>query len=357
MFIRNCTKHQRKLTILNAKKFNYPTIDGGHGLWTRCDGCGIILYIKHLIENYRVCAGCGYNLHMNTKERIEQFLDYGSWRPIDEDFSPCDPIEFQDERDYFERLEEAQERTGFQDAIQTGTGMLHEIPVAFAVMDFTFMGGSMGSVVGEKLTRLIEYATKKGLTLLVVCASGGARMQEGIYSLMQMAKISAALHKYQSSGTRIYISILTSPTTGGVTASFAMSADLVLAEPKALIGFAGRRVIEETLQEVTLPVDFQTAEYLLFHGLINHIIPRNAFKGALFEIISLYKNAPYKRSPLKVNKTRTSQIENKTFSFGEFSKLDKVEDHLQNSAREAVRAAIRKANKKRFSGKFKKKNM
>lgn len=342
MFLRNWTKHQRKLKIINAQKFNYPTIDGSHGLWTRCDSCGIILYIKHLIENYRVCSGCGFNLQMNTQERIEQLLDTDSWRPIDENFSPCDPLEFQDERNYLERLEEAQERTGFQDAIQTGTGMLHEIPVALGVMDFSFMGGSMGSVVGEKLTRLIEYATKKGLTLLVVCASGGARMQEGIYSLMQMAKISAALQKYQSSGNLVYISILTSPTTGGVTASFAMSADLILAEPKALIGFAGRRVIEETLQEVTLPVDFQTAEYLLFHGLINHIIPRDSFKGALFEIISLYKNAPCKRPPLNITKTRTTKIENKIFPFGEFLHSDKVKKHLRDGPREAVRAAIRK---------------
>ena len=340
MFIKNWTKHQHKLKSINAQKFpSYPTIDGSHGLWTRCDGCGIILYIKHLIENYRVCAGCGFNLQMNIEERIEQLLDTDSWRPIDENFSPCDPLEFQDERDYFERLEEAQERTGFQDAIQTGTGMLHEIPVALGIMDFTFMGGSMGSVVGEKLTRLIEYATKEGLTLLVVCSSGGARMQEGIFSLMQMAKVSAALHKYQSSGNLVYISILTSPTTGGVTASFAMSADLILAEPKALIGFAGRRVIEETLQEVTLPVDFQTAEYLLFHGLINHIIPRDSFKGALFEILRLYRNAPCKRPPLIRNKKRNFQIENKIFPF---SHLDKVENHLRDGSRESVRAAIRK---------------
>ena len=337
MFRRNWTKHQRKLEIINALKFNYPTIDGSHGLWTRCDSCGIILYIKHLIEDYRVCSGCGFNLQMNIEERLEQLLETDSWRPIDEDFSPCDPLEFQDERDYFERLEEAQERTGFQDAIHTGTGLLFDIPVALGVMDFTFMGGSMGSVVGEKLTRLIEYATKEGLILIVVCASGGARMQEGIYSLMQMAKVSAALQRYQSSGNLVYVSILTSPTTGGVTASFAMSADLVLAEPKSLIGFAGRRVIEETLQEVTLPADFQTAEYLLKRGLINHIIARNAFKGALYEILRLYKNAPCRRPPLIPKKVRTSQIEKKIVTFGESSHLNK-----RDNSREAVRAAIRK---------------
>ena len=173
--------------------------------------------------------------------------------------------------------------------------MLDGIPVALGVMDFHFMGGSMGSVVGEKITRLIEYATQEGLTLILVCASGGARMQEGILSLMQMAKISAALHIYQSYANLLYISVLTSPTTGGVTASFAMLGDLIFAEPKALIGFAGRRVIEQTLQE-QLPDDFQTAEYLLHHGLLDLIVPRVFFKQALSETITIYKDAPLKKS-------------------------------------------------------------
>jgi acetyl-CoA carboxylase carboxyl transferase subunit beta len=232
---------------------------------------------------------------MNSQERIEHLIDSGTWRPLDEILSPCDPLEFRDQKQYTERLKEAQERTGLQDAVQTGTGMLDDIPIALGVMDFNFMGGSMGSVVGEKITRLIEYATQEGLTLILVCASGGARMQEGILSLMQMAKISAALQIYQSCANLLYISVLTSPTTGGVTASFAMLGDLIFAEPKALIGFAGRRVIEQTLQE-QLPDDFQTAEYLLHHGLLDLIVPRSFLKQALSETITLYKDAPFKES-------------------------------------------------------------
>ena len=285
---------QRKLKLLNAPKYTHPASDGSQGLWTRCDHCGVILYIKHLKENQRVCFGCGYHLQMNSQERIEHLIDQGTWRPLDETLSPCDPLEFKDQKSYTERLKEAQDRTGLQDAVQTGTGILDGIPVALGVMDFNFMGGSMGSVVGEKITRLIEYATQEGLTLILVCASGGARMQEGILSLMQMAKISAALEVYQSSANLLYISVLTSPTTGGVTASFAMLGDLILAEPKALIGFAGRRVIEQTLQE-QLPEDFQTAEYLLHHGLLDLIVPRCFLKQALSETITLYKDAPFKR--------------------------------------------------------------
>jgi acetyl-CoA carboxylase carboxyl transferase subunit beta len=284
---------RRKLKLLNAPKYNQPASDGSQGLWTRCDHCGVILYIKHLKENQRVCFGCGYHLQMNSQERIEHLIDSGTWRPLDEILSPCDPLEFRDQKQYTERLKEAQERTGLQDAVQTGTGMLDGIPIALGVMDFNFMGGSMGSVVGEKITRLIEYATQEGLTLILVCASGGARMQEGIFSLMQMAKISAALQIYQSCANLLYISVLTSPTTGGVTASFAMLGDLIFAEPKALIGFAGRRVIEQTLQE-QLPDDFQTAEYLLHHGLLDLIVPRSFLKQALSETITLYKDAPFK---------------------------------------------------------------
>ena len=293
MSILSWIENQRKLKLLNAPKYNQPESDVGQGLWTRCDHCGVILYIKHLKENQRVCFGCGYHLQMSSTERIEYLIDTGTWRPFDETVSPCDPLEFRDQKAYTERLKDAQERTGLQDAVQTGTGLLDGIPVALGVMDFNFMGGSMGSVVGEKITRLIEYATQEGLPVILVCASGGARMQEGILSLMQMAKISAALHVHQNCAKLLYISVLTSPTTGGVTASFAMLGDLIFAEPKALIGFAGRRVIEQTLQE-QLPDDFQTAEYLLHHGLLDLIVPRSFLKQALSETITLYKEAPLK---------------------------------------------------------------
>lgn len=293
MSILSWIEEQRKLKLLNAPKYKKNDSNTTQGLWTRCDHCGVILYIKHLKENQRVCFGCGFHLQMTSSERIEHLIDANTWHPINETLSPGDPLEFKDQKAYTERLKEAQERTGLQDGIQTGTGLLDGIPVALGVMDFNFMGGSMGSVVGEKITRLIEYATHQGLPLILVCASGGARMQEGIFSLMQMAKISAALHVHQNCAKLLYIAVLTSPTTGGVTASFAMLGDLIFAEPKALIGFAGRRVIEQTLQE-QLPDDFQTSEYLLHHGLLDLIIPRSFLKQALSETITLYKEAPLK---------------------------------------------------------------
>lgn len=239
-------------------------------------------------------GGCNYHLKMTSQERIEHLIDPGTWRPMDETLSPMDPLEFVDQKSYPDRVKDSQEKTGMQDALRTGTGMLHGIPVALGVMEFGFMGGSMGSVVGEKLTRLIEYATQEGLALIIVSTSGGARMQEGIMSLMQMAKISAALHVHQNEANLLFISLLTSPTTGGVTASFGMLGDIIIAEPQAIIGFAGRRVIEQTLNE-KLPDDFQTAEYLLEKGLLDLVVPRSFLKGALYEIIDFYKDAPYKK--------------------------------------------------------------
>jgi acetyl-CoA carboxylase carboxyl transferase subunit beta len=270
------------------------TADRSKGLWTRCDKCGVILYVKHLKEHHHICFGCNYHLKMTSAERVEHLIDPGTWRPLDELMSAVDPLEFADQKPYPDRVRDSQLKTGMQDAIRTGTGLLHGIPVALAVMEFGFMGGSMGSVVGEKLTRLIEYATQEGLTLLVVCTSGGARMQEGIFSLMQMAKISAALHVHQNCANLLYVAILTSPTTGGVTASFGMLGDVIVAEPQAIIGFAGRRVIEQTLNE-ELPDDFQTAEYLLDKGLLDLVVPRSFMKGALYEIIDFYRAAPFKR--------------------------------------------------------------
>lgn len=264
------------------------------GLWTRCYQCGAVLYIKHLKENYHVCFACHSHLQMTSRERLQNLIDVGTWQPFDETLSSIDPLKFYDQKSYTSRLKDAQYQTGLQDSVLTGTGLLEGIPIALGIMDFNFMGGSMGSVVGEKFTRLIEYATREGLTLILVCASGGARMHEGVLSLMQMAKISAALNIYQNSAHLMYIAVLTSPTTGGVTASFAMLGDLILAEPNALIGFAGRRVIEQTLQE-KLPENFQTAEYLLEHGLLDLIISREFLKPALYEILSFYKDVPLKR--------------------------------------------------------------
>ena len=264
------------------------------GLWTRCYQCGAVLYLKHLKENYHVCFACHSHLQMTSRERLQNLIDVGTWQPFDETLSSIDPLKFYDQKSYTSRLKDAQYQTGLQDSVLTGTGLLEGIPIALGIMDFNFMGGSMGSVVGEKLTRLIEYATREGLTLIFVCASGGARMHEGVLSLMQMAKISAALNIYQNSAHLMYIAVLTSPTTGGVTASFAMLGDLIFAEPNALIGFAGRRVIEQTLQE-KLPENFQTAEYLLEHGLLDLIISREFLKPALYEILRFYKDVPLKK--------------------------------------------------------------
>lgn len=260
--------------------------DIADGLWNKCTACGVLAYTKDLRANQMVCLECGHHVRVDSDERIRQLIDVNTWSPLDEHLRPLDPLEFRDRKAYSDRLRETQEKTGLVDAVQTGLGQLNNLPVALGVMDFRFMGGSMGSVVGEKLTRLVERATQKRYPLIIVCASGGARMQEGMLSLMQMAKISAALERYRAN-LLLYIPVLTNPTTGGVTASFAMLGDIILAEPKATIGFAGRRVIEQTLRE-KLPDEFQTAEDLLKHGFVDAIVPRTQLKKTLAELICLH---------------------------------------------------------------------
>lgn len=260
------------------------------GLWTKCEACGVMTYTKDLRVNQMVCLECNHHIRVYSNERIRQLADAGTWVPMDERLIPSDPLKFRDRKSYSDRLREYQEKTGLPDAVQTGTCQFEGYPMALGVMDFQFMGGSMGSVVGEKLTRLIERATWERLPLVIVCASGGARMQEGMLSLMQMAKISAALERYREARL-LYIPVLTHPTTGGVTASFAMLGDIILAEPKATIGFAGRRVVEQTLKE-KLPDDFQTAEYLLNHGFVDAIVPRTQLKKTLAQLIQLHQPVP-----------------------------------------------------------------
>jgi acetyl-CoA carboxylase carboxyl transferase subunit beta len=257
------------------------------GLWTKCEACGVLSYTKDLLANQLVCADCGHHMRVNSDERIRQLIDGKTWKPLGENLQPTDALKFRDRKPYSDRLRDTQEKTGLIDAVQTGTGFLDGLPVALGVMDFRFMGGSMGSVVGEKLCRLIEHATKERLPVTIICASGGARMQEGMLSLMQMAKISGALHRHREMRL-LYIPVLTHPTTGGVTASFAMLGDIILAEPKATIGFAGRRVIEQTLRE-KLPDDFQTSEYLLQHGFVDAIVPRTQLKRILAQLIGLHQ--------------------------------------------------------------------
>ncbi|MDY6785719.1 MAG: acetyl-CoA carboxylase, carboxyltransferase subunit beta [Cyanobacteriota bacterium] len=257
------------------------------GLWTKCPACGVLAYTKDLQTNHMVCLECDHHLRVSSDERIRQLIDSKTWKPINEEIQPIDPLKFKDRKNYRDRLREYQEKTGLSDAVQTGTGLLDGLPIALGVMDFQFMGGSMGSVVGEKLCRLIEYGTQEGLTIIIICASGGARMQEGLLSLMQMAKISGALQRHREAKL-LYIPVLTHPTTGGVTASFAMLGDIILAEPKATIGFAGRRVIEQTLRE-KLPDDFQTSEYLVQHGFIDALVSRPQLKKTLAQLISLHQ--------------------------------------------------------------------
>lgn len=257
------------------------------GLWTKCPKCTVLSYTKELQMNQMVCSECNFHLRVDSNERIRQLIDVGTWQPLDEHLQPQDPLKFKDRKSYSDRLRDYQEKTGLKEAVQTGTGLLNGLPVVLAVMDFSFIGGTMGSVVGEKITRAIELATKEGLSVVIICASGGARMQEGMLSLMQMAKVSGALSRHQKAKL-LYIPVLTHPTAGGVTASFAMLGDIIIAEPKATIAFAGRRVIEQTLRE-KLPDDFQTSEYLLQHGFVDAIVCRTQLKKTLAQLISWHQ--------------------------------------------------------------------
>nr|YP_010608118.1 acetyl-CoA carboxylase carboxyltransferase beta subunit [Vincetoxicum lindleyi]WAN88773.1 acetyl-CoA carboxylase carboxyltransferase beta subunit [Vincetoxicum lindleyi] len=260
-------------------------------LWVQCDNCYGLNYKRFFISKLNICEHCEWHLKMNSSDRIELSIDPDTWDPMDEDMVSLDPIEFQDEPPYKDRLDAYQATTGLPEAIQTGIGELNGIPVAVGFMDFEFMGGSMGSVVGEKITRLIEYATNHFLPLIIVCASGGARMQEGSVSLMQMAKISSALHEYQLNKKLFYISILASPTTGGVTASFGMLGDIIIAEPNAYIAFAGKRVIEQTLN-IEVPEGSQETEPLFEKGLFDLIVPRKFLKSVLTELLKLHAFFP-----------------------------------------------------------------
>jgi len=262
------------------------------GLWEKCAECGQVVYRKDLIDNCSVCSNCNHHNRIDSEERIRLISDPNTFKSINNHLTPVDPLGFKDRRAYADRLRESQASTGLKDGVITGICEVDSIPMALAVMDFRFMGGSMGSVVGEKITRLIEYSTKEQLPLLIVCASGGARMQEGMLSLMQMAKISGALERHREAQL-LYMPLLTHPTTGGVTASFAMLGDLILAEPKALIGFAGRRVIEQTLRE-KLPDNFQTAEYLQEHGFVDTIVARTELKITLAKLLRLHKTQEIK---------------------------------------------------------------
>ncbi len=243
------------------------------GLWMRCPGCEATIFRKEAAKRLGVCPECDYHWYVSARERIRQLFDDGTFEEWDADLEPTDPLEFVDKAPYRQKLVDEQSRTGLKDAALTGTGMIRARRVAFGVTDSAFIMGSMGSVVGEKLTRCVERATEQRLPLVIVSGSGGgARMHEGMLSLMQMAKVSAALARLDTAGG-LFISVLTNPTMGGVAASFASLGDVVFAEPKALIGFAGPRTIKATIR-IELPKGFQTSEFLLEHGFIDRIVRR-----------------------------------------------------------------------------------
>ncbi|MEI8376027.1 MAG: acetyl-CoA carboxylase, carboxyltransferase subunit beta [Planctomycetota bacterium] len=254
--------------VMNRPKRGVP-----EGLWMRCPGCEATIFRKEAEKRLGVCPECDYHWYVSARKRIQQLFDEGTFEEWDADLEPTDPLEFVDKVPYSQKLKDEQKRTGLKDAALSGTGMIRARRVAFSVTDSAFIMGSMGSVVGEKLTRCIERATQQHLPLIIVSGSGGgARMHEGMLSLMQMAKVSAALARFDTAGG-LFISVLTNPTMGGVAASFASLGDVIFAEPKALIGFAGPRTIKATIR-IELPKGFQTSEFLLEHGFIDRIVHR-----------------------------------------------------------------------------------
>lgn len=256
-------------------------------LWTQCFQCRELLYTRDLRANLHVCPKCQYHFRIGALERIEQLSDEATFQEIDENLNSTDPLHFFDSEPYSKRQEEATRKSGLREAIVTGSCKTKGQAVALGVMDFGHFGGSMGSVVGEKVARVVEYAQENLLPLVLVSSSGGARMQEGILSLMQLAKTSSALKSFHDSGL-LYISILTEPTFGGVTASFAMLGDIIIAEPGARIGFAGRRVIEQTIRQ-KLPADFQTAEHLLKHGQVDMVVERTKLADTIAHLIAFHQ--------------------------------------------------------------------
>ena len=262
-------------------------LDMDPDLWTKCVHCDAQLLKEDLVKNDMVCPVCDYHFRINARTRIKQLFDENSFEELFTDIKPSDPLEFSDTESYKSRIEKAQKKTGLNDAVITGIGEIQGNKVASAVMDFDFMGGSMGSVVGEKVARIIEKAIELRLPVLAITSSGGARMQESALSLMQMAKTSCAVSKLDDAGL-LYVNILTEPTFGGVTASFGMLGDIIIAEQGARIGFAGRRVIEQTIRQ-KLPSDFQTAEYLLKYGQVDIVSPRKELRNTLAKILEMHK--------------------------------------------------------------------
>jgi acetyl-CoA carboxylase carboxyl transferase subunit beta len=274
-----------KIRTVGGNKRTVP-----EGLWSRCEGCGAILYRSELERNLDVCPKCSHHMRISARLRLKMFLDENSSREIGAELEPIDALKFRDSKKYKDRLSQAQKVTGEKDALIAMLGTLHDIPVVATAFEFRFMGGSMGAVVGERFIRAAGSSLQENRPLICFSASGGARMQEALFSLMQMAKTSAALAKLSEAGIP-YISVLTDPTMGGVSASFAMLGDINIAEPKALIGFAGPRVIEQTVRE-TLPEGFQRSEFLLEHGAIDMIVDRREMREKIANLLSMLMRLP-----------------------------------------------------------------
>lgn len=282
--LKNLFRKREYVTVSSRSlydKSHLPNIPNGK--WINCPKCKNILYKEDLERNYKVCIGCGHHFSISAKNRIEQIFDKNTFVELFHDVETRNPLNFEG---YEDKLELNQAKSGLKEAVITGTGEINSLKVATAVMDSNFMMGSMGSAVGEKITRIIEYATENRIPLIIFSASGGARMQEGIFSLMQMAKTSLAISRHDKAGL-LYISVITHPTTGGVTASFAMEGDIIISEPNAVIGFAGRRVIENTINE-KLPEDFQSAEFALKKGFIDSIVKRRDLRKYLYKVLRLH---------------------------------------------------------------------
>jgi len=270
-----------KKNLLSQNKKEIPD-----GLWLKCEKCNEIVYRKELDRNLHVCSHCGYHFRITSDQYIRFLADENSFSLLNENLRSVDPLRFKDKDRYSDRLKKATNKTGLNEAVRTGTCTINAVPIVLSVMDFRFIGGSMGSVVGEKISRAIDYAIEHHQPFISVAASGGARMQEGAYSLMQMAKTSARL-ALLSEANLPYISILTHPTTGGVIASFASLGDVIIAEPNALIGFAGARVIKQTIGQ-DLPEGFQRSEFLLEHGFIDAVVKRDELKSSITKLLDFF---------------------------------------------------------------------
>ena len=283
MIVDKIKKRENKALINKKANIDIPV-----GKWVKCEKCKEILYKETVRENYNICPNCGHYFRMHINRRLELIIDKGTYKRFDLNIETTNPLEIED---YPKKLKILREKTGLEEAVACGTGKINGENIVICIMDSGFLMGSMGAVVGEKITYAIEQAIRLKIPIIIFCTSGGARMQEGIISLMQMAKTTEALTKLDEAGL-LYISVLTDPTYGGVTASFASLGDIVLAEPNAMIGFAGQRVIEQTIKE-KLPEGFQTAEFLLEHGFVDKIVERHELKETLYKLIKLGKGGRY----------------------------------------------------------------